>query len=420
MEGMTSEHVLLARIVKRGWTERLGREFESGFGEQIRWLIVVTMERVGTLQGRVHPNGTKYLEDRRLALYENSLSDLWYELLNGLVERYVEGFQNGKIHQEFIPYLRGVLRHLVIANARALRLIGRETAAELLASVCEAKRDSTYLDRLAWLKFCLEKKVRQEILARAHSEIFSTLSRAIHRVSDYFFEKFVPSQCERISRSKGSILDDLLDVFSVEAEAEEVREYIGTVTPIARGIDDNTKLSDGEDDAESERSSSDKVRETATIDTILHDERLVLWDHLIRGEPVSRSEISKLISKLARNASDAERTGSVLLLAAVRFLERARPSSRWRLRAALWYWFSQNGTRERPTKFRVKHLRNAGLADLAGLYLTWPEVMEAVGRKNTEDYSPLKRIEADLMAYVIEEWITLFGKEVPATLNYPS
>ena len=248
MGNMASEQTLLAHIVKRGWTERLGREFESKFGEQIQWLVVVTMERIGTLQGRVHPNGTKYLEDRRLALYENSLSDLWYELLNGLVERYVEGTKNGKIHQDFIPYLRGVLRHLVIANARALRLIGRETAAEMLASVCEAKRELTYLDRIAWLKFCLEKKIRQEILARAEAELFTKLYRSIHRVSDYFCEAYVPNQCQRISRSKGSVLAELLDDFSQAALYDEACEYIGTITPVARDIDDYTGGSGGDDE----------------------------------------------------------------------------------------------------------------------------------------------------------------------------
>ncbi|MBE0636334.1 hypothetical protein IH601_10100 [Candidatus Bipolaricaulota bacterium] len=247
---MTSEHIL-RRIVQRGWTERLGREFEAQFGEQLRWLIIVTMERIGTLQWRVNPDYVKSsLEDRRLALYENTLSDLWSELLNGLVERYIEGRQTDTIHQEFVPYLRGVVRHLVIANARMLRLISRETSAEMLSSVCDAKRDTTYVDRLAWLKFCLEKKVRQEILARATPDVFSRFYRLIHRVSDYFFEQYVPSQCARISRSRGSILQDLLASFSSEVEVNEACEYIGTITPMAKDIDDRQRAPEGKDEGE--------------------------------------------------------------------------------------------------------------------------------------------------------------------------
>jgi len=155
------------------------------------------------------------------------------------------------------------------------------------------------------------------------------------------------------------------------------------------------------------------------IGEVLRDERLVLWDRLIRGERVSRSELGNIVSRLVHDASDSERAGSVLLFAAVRFIESARPSSRWRLQAALWYWFSQNGTSDRPNGFRVKNLRDPGLADLSGLYLTWPEVMEAMGR-NPKDYSALKRIETDLTSYVSEEWVTLFGTEAPGMLNSPS
>jgi hypothetical protein len=246
-----SEHVLLVHIVQRGWTERLGCEFEAQFGQQLRWLIVVTMERIGTLQWRVNPQYAKTaLEDRRLALYENTLSDLWSELLNGLVQRYVEGQQSGRIHQEFVPYLRGVVRHLVISNARTLRLIGRETAAEMLTSVCDAKRDTTYVDRLAWLKFCFEKKVRQELLIRATPEAFSRFYRSIHRVSDYFFERYVPEQCDRISRSRGSALQDLLDAFGTDVLIEDACEYIGTITPTSRDIDDSYRTPAGEDEAE--------------------------------------------------------------------------------------------------------------------------------------------------------------------------
>jgi len=250
MHDTRSEQALLERIVRRGWTEKLGQQFESMFGERIRWLVVTTMERVGALQWRVHPDRTDSLSDRRSALYDNTLSDLWYELINGLVETYVEGVRSQRIKRDFIPYLHGVVRHLVVANARSLRIIGRETTAELLAQVCEAKRESTYLDRLAWLKFCLEKRVREEILTLSEPKAFDLIYRSIHRVSDYFFEKYVPSQCERVSSNRGGVLSDLLRDFSQIAVKTEAHQYIGEVTPIARNVDDGARAPDGEEEGE--------------------------------------------------------------------------------------------------------------------------------------------------------------------------
>ena len=151
----------------------------------------------------------------------------------------------------------------------------------------------------------------------------------------------------------------------------------------------------------------------AVIGSILRDERLVFWDRIIRGERVVQAELRELLSRLAHDASDNERAGTVLLFAVVRYRETIRPASRWRLQAVLWYWFSQTGTRDRPGHFKVKSLRGAGLADLAGLYLTWPEVMKALGKKPT-DYSPLKRAEKELMSLVDEQWVALFGSQPPS------
>ncbi|MBE0636335.1 hypothetical protein IH601_10105 [Candidatus Bipolaricaulota bacterium] len=151
-------------------------------------------------------------------------------------------------------------------------------------------------------------------------------------------------------------------------------------------------------------------------DDVLRDERLVIWDTLIRGEPVLRADVSSLILGLTHDAPDAERAGSVLLLAAIRYLETTRPSSRWRLRAALWYWFSQTGTRNRSGGFRLTQLKRCGLADLAGLCLTWPEVMKVMGR-NPNDYSALARIQIDLTALFGEEWKNLFGTSPPKAMN---
>jgi len=148
----------------------------------------------------------------------------------------------------------------------------------------------------------------------------------------------------------------------------------------------------------------------------LREERLALWDMLIRGETVSRADVSVVLLGLTHEASDAERAGSVLLLAAIRYLEASRPSSRWRLRAGLWYWFSHTGTHSRPDGFRLSRLKRSGLADLAGLFLTWPEVMKALG-KNPNDYSALTRIQKELTELFGAEWKKLFGTSSPLTIG---
>jgi hypothetical protein len=150
--------------------------------------------------------------------------------------------------------------------------------------------------------------------------------------------------------------------------------------------------------------------------TAFREERLAIWDALIRGETTSRLDTDALFLGLAHDASDSERSGSALLLAAIRYLETTRPSSRWRLRAALWYWFSRAGTHDRPARFRLPQLKQCGLADLAGLYLTWPEVMKAIGR-NPNNYSVLQRIQTDLMDLFGEEWKRLFGTSPPNVIN---
>jgi hypothetical protein len=160
----------------------------------------------------------------------------------------VEGRQAGRIRQEFAGYLRGVIRHLVLTNARRLHLIERQTAAEMISSLCEAKKETTYHDRLAWLKFCLEKRVRQSILEHADGALFSTIHRSIHHVSDAFFERFVPKHCAEAHRWGSQALGQLLDAFMEIAADEESLTYVGTVTPMPAGSDETRASGDIDED----------------------------------------------------------------------------------------------------------------------------------------------------------------------------
>jgi hypothetical protein len=234
----SSPNSLLAKVQQQGWTERLAAQFQDEFGERLRWLVVVQMERVGLLQWRIDPDRVSTLPSQRLELYENTLSDLWVRLLEGLIGQYLNRVRDGHVHQDFIPYTSGVVRHLVIENARLLGLLGRETPGEIIRSICEARLDKTRIARMAWAKFCLEHKVRSELLAAYPRSLFRRAHRSIHRVADYFFEVFIPGNCEGLASRGRRMLDSLVEDFVDSAEqCERACEYIGSVTPFAnRGV----------------------------------------------------------------------------------------------------------------------------------------------------------------------------------------
>ena len=248
--GLAKISPLLSRIARTGWTEDLGHRFEAEYGERIRWQIVGSMERLGMLQFRISPERTDALSDRRSALFDNSLSDLWIELMEGVVERYVRGVREGRIRGDLVSYLRGVVRHLVIRNARDLRLIGSETPQETISAFCEAKQETTRRNRLAWLKFVLERRVREEMLSRSDPDVFQRVYAKVHRVADYFFEEFLPTRCADVGKLGSSVLKalvgDLLDSDRIEAAAA----YIGTVTPFSAGDATTNRVPDGVDEDE--------------------------------------------------------------------------------------------------------------------------------------------------------------------------
>jgi hypothetical protein len=229
--------VLLRKIAKSGWSEDLARRFEAHYDRDMRWIVINNMEKLGLLQSRVHPERVSLLTDRRLELFENTISDLWVELSDGLVERYVKGVEGDRIHQPFVPYLRGVVRHIVLENARTLGLIGRESPAELIAAVCEARRDRTLHGRIAWLKFCLAAKARQDLLQCCGRDAFALVYKNVHRVADYFFEQFVPQHCAEVKTMGTRVLDELVRRFAESPLLPEAAQYVGHVTPFAAGAD---------------------------------------------------------------------------------------------------------------------------------------------------------------------------------------
>ena len=242
--------LLIRRIAKHGWSEESARQFEAQYGRKIRWQIITSMERLGMLRFRVSPERTSVLSNRRSELYENTLSDLWIQLLDGVVERYVQGAREGRIRQDIVPYLRGVIRHLVLSNARDLGLIGAETPQEMVSAFCQAKLDETRNARLAWLKFALGGRVRESVLTRCGADTFQSVYRAVHHVVDYFFEELIPSKCAEIASLGPRILDAMIGDLLDSSHLESAVQYIGSVTPFASGGGAVSRVPDGVDEDE--------------------------------------------------------------------------------------------------------------------------------------------------------------------------
>jgi len=241
---------LLKRIRRRGWTDRLASEFQAKYERRLQWMVIVHMEKAGLLQWRIGPDQVDALSNRRLELYENSVSDVWIRLFRGLTNTYLERVESGKVHQAFLPYMNGVIRHLVIENARSLGLLGRETPTEILRSICEAKLEKTRETRTSWAKYCLEHKVRTDLLLIYPRDLFERAYGSIHRIVDFFFEQFMPNKCDTIKTRRHGLLGSLVEEFAgSQDDFERALDYIGTITPFAnRGVDIDESAGSSDDE----------------------------------------------------------------------------------------------------------------------------------------------------------------------------
>jgi len=145
---------------------------------------------------------------------------------------------------------------------------------------------------------------------------------------------------------------------------------------------------------------------------LFREDRLSFWDRLIRGEQVPSEECEELVTGLVHDASPEERIGCILLLASVGIASDGTKAMRRNLRAALRYWFSHTGTKDRPENLEPRDLLEAGLEDVIGLYLNWPEAMGSVEGSKV-DYTAKERIEKLLRARCAKEWQKRFGSSAP-------
>ena len=139
---------------------------------------------------RFNPDhAARILKDRQLELWENSLSDTWIEVLGSLVPKYTRMVQQSSVKLEFRAYLAGVIRHIVISNARDLKLIPKDSAAAMIQAYCKSSKQVTRRSHMARMKFHLWNKVENEILSCCGEKRFGRLYPKMHHVVDYFFDQ---------------------------------------------------------------------------------------------------------------------------------------------------------------------------------------------------------------------------------------
>jgi len=220
---------LLTVIARQGWTEERAQSFEDEYGAAIRRLVVLNLWRLGFIANRFeNAKAANLLSTGKLDLYENTLSDLWIELINGLVKKYVTASAAGKISRPFLAYLAGTIRKLVLANAQRVGLIPRQSEAEMLKAIATSKKEKTRREYVARIKFYFEPIVQDAILSDCPSGQFEQVYRHLPNLTGYFFERYLLSAC-RPYRPGKRIAKHASDF--IHGDYEQGLDYIGDVTP---------------------------------------------------------------------------------------------------------------------------------------------------------------------------------------------
>lgn len=415
MVGDSTSRSLLVAIRRDGWTDRNIRRFEMEYGGLVRQMIGAHLRKLGLVRGRIDPASIAKLSDRLQEAFSSSLSSFWEKLLGGLVEDYLAGVEAGRIGQQFIPYVTGVIRYIVIHEARELGLLPRETPLDLLKAICRNREhQGRGRESIAWAKFCLEERVKAELIARCSSDRLFHLHTGVHRAADFIFERFIPGQCAKLAALGKRALERLIEEFLDGGEFEQGIAYEGSVTPYrvrwiqgdVESIESMEETSIG--DADAPDASTGTHQESAPL-AQFQETRLALWDLLLRGVHVSAEAAQGELFPLTRATFTTDTESSILLLAAVNVISTGSTAVRRNLQAALRYWFSRQGTKHRPHQLNPrKDLEGAGVVQIMGLYLTWREAQESVGG-NPSDYTALERITEAIRREYVAQWTRLCG-----------
>jgi hypothetical protein len=197
---------LLRTVSRSGWTDETASRFDRELGDDIRRLIVLYLWKLGLVTHRFDPSrAQRLLQAHCLEVFESTISDVWLALARGLLEDYLHELGTrppGSL--PFRRYIAGVVRNLVLENARRQRLLPRHSELELLRSICAAQREHTKRSHVARAMFYLQSKAEREILGACPPSDFDGVYAHLYRVVHHFFEHYVPGQCARIVRFRGS------------------------------------------------------------------------------------------------------------------------------------------------------------------------------------------------------------------------
>lgn len=148
----------------------------------------------------------------------------------------------------------------------------------------------------------------------------------------------------------------------------------------------------------------------------LREERLGLWDQLLRGMWVNAPATERAFARLIRSVGGEERERAVLVLAAAHVAWKGRKATRRTLIAALRYWWSKSGSKDRPQGFAPRDLDGGGVLEVMGLDLTWEEALRSVGVRKV-DHKALHRLQAQLEDAYTGVWERLLGSAPPMLTN---
>ena len=227
-----TETSFLRRIASVGWTDDTAAEFEIAYGSDVRRLIVLHIWKAGLIAFRFDPNrAASVLNASRLGVFEDTLSDVWIALNGGLIERYLEVADAQVGELPFLKYLGSTIRNLVIENARSAGLLPRESIRAILRALCQARKESTRRSRTAQAKFRMMAEVESQVLLCLPPDEFRDVYSVIHHVADFFFERYLPTQCLRLRKLPSRrIAQDLVADF-LQRGLDEALGYVGAITP---------------------------------------------------------------------------------------------------------------------------------------------------------------------------------------------
>ena len=164
-------------------------------------------------------------------MIEDTTSDLWIQLRTSLIPKYLDTVKSNAPEYGFAAYLSGVIRFLLIDNARQAGLLPHYTVGELVRRYRRARRQSTRCRIIGMLKGRCHRAVRNEILARCPPQCFDHTYKNIHRIADHFFEADLPAAIEVSADDALPSLHEMIKQYMLSS-INEGSQYCGKIRAI--------------------------------------------------------------------------------------------------------------------------------------------------------------------------------------------